>query len=253
MKPEISEGFLLRATPYGEADLVAALLTRRWGRIAVLAKGARKSRRRFGGALDYFHHLRAEVRPGRSGMGRLLGVELVRPFGRLRENVEAYWAGSQVLEVARLGTREGDPDEPFFSLVEATLAALDRGGEPRSLVRVFQARALAALGYGLPVEECPACAEPYGGYGAACHAAGPGGIRCGSCAEPGAVRLSPGTLRTLRAAVELPLDRLGGLRVSASAEEEAGPLLEAGLTAALGVRPRALTPPIDPLRVPAIP
>lgn len=239
MTPEISEAFLLRATPYGEADLVAVLLTRRWGRIAALAKGARKSRRRFGGALDYFHHLRAEVRPGRSGMGRLLGVELVRPFGRLRESVEAYWAGSQVLEVARLGTREGDPDEPFFSLVEATFAALDQGGDPRSLVRVFQARALAALGYGLPVEECPACAEPYAGY-AACHAAGPGGIRCGSCAAPGAVRLSPGTLRTLRTAVALPLERLGGLRVSASAEEEAGPLLEAGLTSALGVRPRSL-------------
>ncbi len=239
MTPQVTEAFLLRATPYGEADLVVALLTRQWGRVSALARGARKSRRRFGGALDYFHLLRAEVRPGRAGMGRLLGVELVQPFPRLRESVEAYWLGSQVLEVTRLGTREGDADEPLFLLVAAAFDALERGAEPRSLARVFQARALTVLGFGLPAERCPSCGRGYDGGAAA---AG-GSLRCLACAVPGAARLAPGTLATLRAAVELPLDRLGALRLSESAEREAGPLLEAGLAAALGARPRSLEPP----------
>jgi len=248
MSTELTEAFLLRATPYGEADLVVALLSRRWGRVSALAKGARKSRRRFGGALDYFHLLRAEVRPGRAGLGRLLGVELLCPYARLRESVEAYWTGSHVLEVARLGSREGDADEALFRLVEASLTALDRGAEPGSLGRVFQTRALAVLGFQLPTETCPSCGREYSAGGAV---AGDS-IRCGACAVPGAPTLAPGTLRTLGAAVALPLERLGALRFSEAAEREVAPLLEASLVAALGARPRSLraaepAAAIDPL------
>jgi DNA repair protein RecO (recombination protein O) len=247
MTAELTEAFLLRATPYGEADLVVALLTRQWGRVSALARGARKSRRRFGGALDYFHLLRAEVRPGRSGLGRLQAVELLRPCVRLQDSVEAYWAGSHVLEVARLGSREGDADEPLFRLVEASLAALERGADPGSLTRVFQARALAVLGFQLPTDACPSCGRAYVSGGAV---AGDS-IRCGACALPGAAPLALGTLRSLGAAASLPVERLGSLRLSEAAAREAAPLLEAGLVSALGARPRSLAGPrraaaIDP-------
>ncbi|MDW7710602.1 MAG: DNA repair protein RecO [Deferrisomatales bacterium] len=242
MRSEETEAYLLRSTPYGEADLIAVLFTRRWGRVSVLAKGARKSRRRFGGVLDYFHLMRAEVRPAPAGLGRLLGVELLRALPRLRESVEAYWAGTHVLEVARLGTREGDADEAFFSLLDGVLDALGRGAEPRSLTRVFQVRALSALGYGLPLQVCPSCG---GGYPGGAAAAG-GALRCPPCAGPGAARIGPGTLATLRAAQQLPSRRLGSLRFSERAEGEGGPLLEAGLTAALGRRPRSLASPAPP-------
>lgn len=239
MKAEDSEAYLLRAIPYGEADLIAVLFTRRWGRVSALARGARKSRRRFGGVLDYFQLFRAEVRRGPSGLWKLLGVEFLRPFPRLRESVEAYWAGTQVLEVLRLGTREGDPDEPLFLLVSAAFAALDRGAGPGSLARVFQVRVLSALGYGLPLHACPVCGGGYEGGAAATGTA----ICCPACAGPGATRLEPGTLATLRTAAELPLERLGSLRFSGAAEREAGSLLEEGLAAALGCRPRSFDPP----------
>lgn len=241
MSPERTEAFLLRATPYGEADLVVMLLTRRHGRLSALARGARKSRRRFGGALDYFHLLEAEVRPGRSGLGRLQGVELLRAFETVRGGVDAYWAGSHVLEVARLAAREGDPDEGLFRLVEESLAALDRGVEPTGLTRVFQARALAVLGYELPLSCCPACGEPYPEpYGSRPAAHAGGAVACAPCAGPAAPTLSAGAWQTLRAAVRLPLDRLGTLRVPAGIQGEVGPLLDEALVSCLGARPRSL-------------
>lgn len=238
MKSIKTEAFLLHATPYGESDLVVALLTRECGRLSALARGARRSRRRFGGTLDYFHLFEALVQPGRSGLGRLLGVDLLRPFDAARSGEEAYWAGCHILEVARLGTKEGDPDDGLFRLVEASLAALDHGSDPGSLLAVFRTRVLAVLGYGLPTQTCPTCGRRYVDRGASRVG---GAILCTGCAGPGEQALSPGALRTLAAAQHLPLGRLGTLRTAGPIHRELTPLLEAALCAALGKQPRFLS------------
>ncbi len=233
-----TEALVLKVTPLGEADLVVALLTRRFGRLSLLARGARKSRKRFGGGLDYFHLVRAEVKPGRGGLGTLAGIEPLRGFDVVRAGMEAYWAGSHVLEVARLGSREGAPDDGLFELVEASLAALGEGAAPRCLTRVFQARVLAALGYALPTQACPGCGEPWGATGRrAAHR--DGAVLCAPCAGPRAAPLSVGALRTLGLAAALELGRLATLRVPPAIDGELEPFLTAALAAALGTAPRA--------------
>lgn len=232
-----TDALLLHLTPYRDADAVVQVLSRNLGLLSLLARGARKSRKRFGGALDYFCLVRAEVRPGRQGMGTLLGVELLRPFQTIAADVDRYWAGCRLLEAARLGAREGDPAPALFDLLISSLGALDAGADPGSLTRVFQTRLLGVLGYGLPLDECCLCGEGLTPAGAASLS---GAVSCRPCAGPAAVPLSPGALQTLRAAGRLPLDRLGSLRVTSGAEAELGGLLDAALASALGRRPRSL-------------
>jgi DNA repair protein RecO (recombination protein O) len=231
MTPWQDRAFLLRATPYGEADLVGLFLAERHGRVSLLAQGARASRKRFGGVLDYFHLLEIEARPGRSGMGRLLGAQLDRAYPRIREDMAAYWAGSHMLEVMRLGSREGDPDEGLYRLLEAALAALDAGADPASLVRTFQVRVLGILGYAIPLETCSACSRVLAGEEVAWQGSA---VTCVGCAAEAAGRLSVGAVRTLQTAVAFPLDRIGGLRFSTGICAEVRALLQAALVAALG-------------------
>ncbi|MBI5442720.1 MAG: DNA repair protein RecO [Deltaproteobacteria bacterium] len=243
MKPEIAEALLLRATPYGETDAVVHLLTREAGLLPVLARGARKSRRRFGGALDYFCLLSAEVRPGRHGLGTLLGVDLVKSFDTVRSSVDSYLLGCHVLEVARLGSREACPAPELFELVLASLEALERGAPAAGFAPVFQARALSVLGYGLALDCCPSCASELRPDGAAL-CAEPGTLAAGVTCAAGGGRagraLSPGAFQTLRAALRLPLGRLSTLRLTAAVEAELLSPLEALLSSALGARPKSL-------------
>jgi DNA repair protein RecO (recombination protein O) len=239
MKPVVAEALVLRLTCFGEADLVVQLLTRDLGLVSVVARSARKSRRRFGAPLDYFCLVRADVRPGRGGLGTLQGVDLLQAFHRVRTDVGRFWTGCQFLEVARLGLREADPAPQLFALLLASLEALDRGADPGSLARVYQTRALSALGYGLSVETCPTCSEPLIPVGAVYGAEVAGRITCRSCGPADSRSLSPGAVQTLRAALRLPLARLGTLRISTSVEQELKPALEAALASALGGRPRS--------------
>lgn len=231
MNSFLADALVLRLTPFREADVVVHLLTREAGTLSVLARGARKSMKRFGGALDYFCLIRAEIRPARHGMGALLGVELLGSYEAVRNDVERYYVGCHFLDVARRGTREGDPAPELFSLLSACLETLDNGAPCSSLVRIFQTKALRCLGYEPSLDACPLCGEPLerGAF------AEGGRLVCRSCAGTSARPVAPGTLQTLRAAARLPLGRMGSLRFTGVAEAEAAALLEPALGAALGV------------------
>lgn len=226
-----TDALVLRLTPFRETDVVVHLLTAEGGALALLARGARRSVKRFGGALDYFCHLKAEVRPSRQGMGTLLGVELVRTFDGVRNDVERYYAGCHFLEIVRRGVKEGDPAPELFQLLLSAVTHCAGAVHLPSLVRIFEVKALACLGYELSLQGCPTCGQALTGGAAGDRE---GRVSCVPCGPQGSAALSPGTLQTLRAATRLPLDRFHTLRFAGGTAHEAGILLEAALEAALG-------------------
>src|ERR1700757_4478128 len=54
-----SEAIVLRTYPMREADLLVTLLTRAEGKVRGVARSAKKSKRRFGGALEPLTYVRA--------------------------------------------------------------------------------------------------------------------------------------------------------------------------------------------------
>ena len=72
------EAIVLRAVDFGESDLIAHLLVPEIGRLTVIAKHARKSRKRFPGSLDIFNHIR--VRVSASNSNRLLVWRILPMF-----------------------------------------------------------------------------------------------------------------------------------------------------------------------------
>src|SRR5579859_2140625 len=76
--PKQSEALVLRTYPFHEADLLVTLFTRAEGKIRGVAKSAKKSKRRFGGALEPTTYVRAfyDVRE-RQELARLDACEVL--------------------------------------------------------------------------------------------------------------------------------------------------------------------------------
>ena len=53
-----SPAFLLDQRPLGESDRLLVYFTQREGKVRGVARGAQRSRKRFGGSLDFFHLVR---------------------------------------------------------------------------------------------------------------------------------------------------------------------------------------------------
>ncbi|HTU59687.1 MAG TPA: DNA repair protein RecO, partial [Polyangiales bacterium] len=58
---EQAAALVLRAVDFGESDRVITLLTRELGLVSTMARAARKSKRRFAGALEGFAIIHVEV------------------------------------------------------------------------------------------------------------------------------------------------------------------------------------------------
>jgi DNA repair protein RecO (recombination protein O) len=141
-------GYVLHTYPYKETSLIVEAFTRRHGRVALLARGARRPRSAMRGMLLSFQPLQLAW----SGSGELAtliradwGGALQPPAGKLsgRGLMCAFYVNELVL---RLLPRE-DPHEALFDYYAATIANLSAGESLSAVLRAFEKRLLAELGY----------------------------------------------------------------------------------------------------------
>ncbi|MDG2051170.1 MAG: DNA repair protein RecO [Myxococcota bacterium] len=224
------EAILLRAVDFGESDRIAHLLTPESGRVTVIAKGARRSFRRFPGTLDVFNHLRISGRPGRrGGMAFLEQAILISPFLPLRREMARFALAGYLVEILdRMAPESGTPAEarPLFDFALAALKTIERARPDRRLRLLIELRALDALGLCPELRRCVRCGRPpavRAGFLVA-----DGGVVCAQHAlEVGAAALPVhlGTLRALQQALELDWSRLERLALGGQALAEAESLL----------------------------
>lgn len=224
-----THALLLRSVDFGESDRIVHLLTRDAGRTTAIAKGARRSRKRFPGALDYFQELRVQIERRRpTSMPRLDAARVERSFLALREDPRRFALGCYLLElVGRLAPEGGAAREhrSLYAFAASSLALVDAEPPDARLRTLLELRALDALGLRPELAACVRCGRRLGRGDAApagFHVAD-GGPVCLRCA-PAGMPLLPvhlGTLRALAQSLQLPLDRLGRLALGGNALEEA--------------------------------
>jgi len=222
---------VLRAVDYGESDRVLHLLVPGSGRLTAIAKGARRSVRRFAGTLDLFHHLRVQVDRGRPhAMARLDQARLIESFDALRIDPLRFGLGCYLLELLdRLAPDGGSPADMrrlFRFSLDALRAIADR--EPSTRLRILlELRTLDALGLRPQLHACVRCGKTPDGAARVAFHVGDGGVVCGSCAPQfdGLLHVHLGTLRALSQGLRFDFDRLDRLGMGAQALEEAQELV----------------------------
>jgi DNA repair protein RecO (recombination protein O) len=191
-----AHAILIGRVDYGEADVIAQLFTDRLGRISVLARGARRSQKRFGGALEPFHTLRVGLTaPARGELFSLKDAAILRPRLSITTSLERLEAAAEGLSWLKRSTLPTNPELSLFERAETFLDALS-GDSPRfkSELSAFGFHLLDSLGFGLNFSSCVSCdKECPEGKAAWVHPAR-GGIICVECGG-GPIRL-PADLRT---------------------------------------------------------
>ncbi len=185
-----SEAFLIRKVQYGEADYVLTLLTKDFGKIRGLAKNAKKSRKRFGGRLEPFVHLRARFRERPGGIKFIEDSETIKVFSSLMEDVGLFMWGSFILENVDVLLPEEEPNEDIFELLVETLSALDSKKNPLAVILRFQLSVLSLSGYKPNFDACVNCGKTI--EEDVFFSVQKGGVLCNSCKknEPNEVRVA---------------------------------------------------------------
>lgn len=185
----VTEAIVLHTFDYLESSRIVRLITRDGGIRSGLAKGARRSRRRFGSGLDLFAQGTASfsVKPGRD-LDTLTGFEDVRPRNELANDLDRFAGAEAIAEITlRCGGTSADA-----ALFDALVAVFDSliaapGGDAKTFTIAGAWRIVSVLGHTPVVSQCAECGDAIPADATALFTHSAGGVRCARCAL-----LSPG-------------------------------------------------------------
>ncbi len=201
--PLTTEAIVLRSIRYGEADRILHLYTPTHGRLSAIAKGARRTRSRFGARLEPFLHVRAVLHQGRSELLTVTSVDTIAAHAGLRDHAATLDAAARACDaVARL-FETSEPHPEVFRLLANQLALLHSDAAQARTANglAFRLKLLLAAGIVPQLGACAVCgeAEHLGGFSPAA-----GGVVCSSC-EAAAFALDQDAYRFLVGALGAPL------------------------------------------------
>lgn len=194
-----ADAIVLRRLDYGESDRILTLLTREEGKLAAIAKGARKGKAKASGSLDLFARSRMMLARGRN-LDVVAQVERRGDVRHIAGDLQRTAYACLVAEVIDKVLEDRHPVDDVFDLVVTTLDRLNETVRaPRADSAWFLMRILELLGYQPQLDACAACGrslpEASGWFSPLL-----GGVLCATCGahDQAGSPLSVNALKVLR-------------------------------------------------------
>ncbi len=155
---EGERGVVLRTTPLRESDLLVVLYTETHGRVSAVARGARRSQKRFSGALSLLVLGRYQLkRPARGELWSLDGADIEREWTALSSDVVAVAHASYVVELVGALLPAEAPDPHALVLIIAVWESLAAHGPSPGVLRAIEMALLDSGGHRPAIKTCAAC------------------------------------------------------------------------------------------------
>lgn len=238
MKRIESAALLVRSVPYGEADIVATFFTEESGKLGAIVRGARRSAKRFAGALEPIHELFVTLEDKGKELCVLKEARIGRARTGITSDLDAMEAAGHALRWVRHLCPARTPEPGAWTSLRELLDVLDarEAAIPAAQhLASFGLRLLADVGYAIELERCVRCGRACPEGRAAYVDAAGGGLVCSSCG---------GARRTLSGELRDQAVRLGRGESVLLARRQAGELLdivEDAMAAHAGLPPTSLS------------
>ncbi len=173
---------ILRRVGYGEADWIVCFFSREHGRMSGIAKSARASQRRFGGALEpgSLVDMRINMR-GSSHLVRLEEAAIIWPVNGVLKSLERINAMQRALGLALAFLQEGEANPGKFDLLAARIRSLCENEPIPHEAVAFELEWLARCGFGPTVSCCASCGRKADSPGRWSFDFDRGGLVCAGC------------------------------------------------------------------------
>jgi len=200
VEPKKSEAIILRTKDFGESDLIVSFFSSLCGNLKGVAKGARRSSKRFVNCLNIFSLVDLEFRERRSAdLVWLDSCELIDGFPGIRSDYNLLLKASYMVELTEILFPLNVPSSEMFQLLRFALGSISNRRDIEETMIIFQAQAMKIGGFGINVTKCSFCGRPYKGEGRALFHPPSGSIVCMACETESALipGMGPDTVHIL--------------------------------------------------------
>lgn len=210
-----TDSIILRGRDYSEADRILILLTKEAGKMPAIAKSVRKPKSKLKASTQLFSHSRLNINKSkRSSMGVVTQGETISSMMKLREDLTKIACASYIGEMVDMTMPDYRPNDQIYLLTLTVLSLLENLDDPYVLLRFFDLRLLAVLGYRPRLDACTKCGRSTRG-GNFILSPYRGGLVCESCAgRENGIPINGGVLAVMDKLLTWDLRQLLNLRLN---------------------------------------
>jgi DNA repair protein RecO (recombination protein O) len=219
---------VLYSLDFAEWDKLVTFFTRNFGKVKGVAKGAKRSRKRFGSGLEPLTYITLSFfEKERTSLVRLNHCEIIESYPGIHEDVLKIGYASYLGELINEMVAEGEANRELFKLFITFLNLLNKSFFREEFVRIFELRLLALSGYRPELGKCMICKKEVRGDREHRFSLNRGGLICSDCFKGSHEYplLSGGTIKMLQRAQTIELEKVTRLFFSPQALEESKSLL----------------------------
>lgn len=236
-------GFVLRTLSYSESDLIVTFYSHDFGKLKGIAKGAKRSKKRFANVFEPFSLTNIIfTRKSRDTLAFIESCDIINHYHAIRQDMEKTLIASYFIDLTDHFSPEGKKNEKVFELLQDFLLMLDGEKATDAVVRFFELRLLKLAGFEPTLDRCVVCKTQVTGGNIYYFHAGEGGIKCSTCAKPQRYEqpISAGTVRTLLLGKDMDIDKIKLVAVSDSIAMESRSILIGFIAHLLGREVKSL-------------
>lgn len=206
-------GLVIRAFDHGESDKIVTFYSPVYGKLTCIAKGAKKSKKRFTNKLELFSRLTLRFAASGRSLHRLDEAILENPYPWVRNSPNLFAAASVLAEQLYFLTRENDGSQQIFDLYCWAYEHMQEDATAQRLLIFVQLKLFQLSGYAPALNACLQCQTtqaPFYFYDMLHH-----GLYCRACKpERQGVPISLATLRIMQKILSLPANKLLRLQMT---------------------------------------
>ncbi len=143
------DAYILHTRPYSESSWLIDAFSRDYGRVSLLAKGARRLKSKIRGLIRPFQPLLLSW-SGKGELQTLTGAETTSIAPAI--NQQSWLCANYMNELLIKLLHRHDPHEQLFGHYDQALDSLREGRQQQIVLRVFEKQLLSEIGYGLQLE-----------------------------------------------------------------------------------------------------
>jgi DNA repair protein RecO (recombination protein O) len=232
-----AEGIVIRQHDYGEGNKIILVFTREFGKLGMVARGAKKPRSRLTAISQPLTHGYFFFRPSQN-LATLYHGEIIELFPKIRQSFDKMAYAAYACELMDKTVEEKEKNPSLFSLFLQTLVYFEQGKDLEIVTRIFEMRLLDAAGIRPNLEACTHCKRTDGPY---FFSIKEGGILCASCAakDPQAKRISEAALKLMRLFLRFDYSRLGQIQIRDETKKQLRIIVTSFFDEYTGLKPKS--------------
>lgn len=150
------EGIILTVTDYSETSRILHVITKKYGVISMLAKGARSMKSSLRSTTDKLTYANFTIYYKENKLSIVSHIDVIHPFKNIHKSIEKISYASYLLDLTGQVIRQ-NPNAQGYDLLIASLIKIEEGFDPMVIMNILELKYLDDLGVMPILDSCSKC------------------------------------------------------------------------------------------------